>query len=129
MHGIGILEMAHQTLLCKILLTKKGLYLMDKVTRKLIQKYVNGNIDSFHVSRIGRLKKLTLNQVLKQKNPYLFRAKNITLASDLIPARSAHRIANGARCILTPHFEVGPRSMAPLNGRICLHRHGPHCRF
>jgi len=67
---------------------------MDKATRKLIQRYVSDNIDSFHMNRVSRLKKLTLPQVLKQKNPYLFRARNITLASDLISALLDARLSS-----------------------------------
>lgn len=67
---------------------------MDKATHRLIQQYVSDNIDSFHLKRIGRLKKLALSQVLRQKNPYLFRAKNITLASDLITALLDARLSS-----------------------------------
>lgn len=67
---------------------------MDTTTRKRIQQYVSDNIDFFHVNRVNRLKKLTLSQVLKQKNPYLFRAKNITLASDLINALLDARLSS-----------------------------------
>lgn len=67
---------------------------MDKATHRLIQQYVSSNIESFHLKRIGRLKKLALSQVLRQKNPYLFRAKNITLASDLITALLDARLSS-----------------------------------
>lgn len=59
---------------------------MDDKTRKLIEQYVNQNIDSFHLNRIEKLRELTLNNVLSNKNPYLFKAKNINRADDLIPA-------------------------------------------
>lgn len=59
---------------------------MDKKTRKQIEQYVNENIDSFHKNRIERLSELTLKNVLSNKNPYLFRAKNINRADELIPA-------------------------------------------
>lgn len=59
---------------------------MDKKTRKQIEQYVNENIDSFHKNRIERLSELTLRNVLSNKNPYLFRAKNINRADELIPA-------------------------------------------
>lgn len=45
--------------------------------------YVNENIDQFHKRRIEIIKNLTLSQ-LTSKNPYLFRAKNVTKASELI---------------------------------------------
>jgi hypothetical protein len=45
--------------------------------------YVNENIDHFHKHKIEIIAKLKL-QILIRKNPYLFRAKNITKASELI---------------------------------------------
>lgn len=45
--------------------------------------YVNENIGEFHEHRLHSLRNLELNELLG-KNPYLFRAKNITLVSDLI---------------------------------------------
>ncbi len=59
---------------------------MDTATRELIQKYINDNIDSFHTNRVARLKSLRLKDVLEKKNPYLFRAKNINSATDLVNA-------------------------------------------
>lgn len=59
---------------------------MDDKTRDLIRDYVGENIDSFHARRIEGLRKLKLTNVLKNKNPYLFRAKNLNLAADLMTA-------------------------------------------
>lgn len=46
--------------------------------------YVQAHIGSFHEKRLNSLRNLELKQILKRKNPYLFRAKNILIASDLI---------------------------------------------
>ena len=46
-------------------------------------EFVNENIVDFHERRIRSLESLDLNKLLK-KNPYLFRAKNITTANELI---------------------------------------------
>jgi hypothetical protein len=48
-----------------------------------VNVYANENIVSFHQKRIESLESLKLNKLLK-KNPYLFRAKNITTAGDLM---------------------------------------------
>ena len=56
---------------------------MNPLNLDEVRKYVNENIDDFHRRRTQRLSELTLNELLK-KNPYLFKAKNITLASELI---------------------------------------------
>lgn len=45
--------------------------------------YVNQTINNFHLHRIEIISNLSLKQLIN-KNPYLFRAKNITLASELI---------------------------------------------
>lgn len=59
---------------------------MDAKTRRLIKRYVHENIETFHKNRINKIKVLKLDDALKNKNPYLFRAKNLTLAADLITA-------------------------------------------
>lgn len=48
-----------------------------------VNVYVNQNIVDFHQRRIVLLERLKLNNLLK-KNPYLFKAKNITSAADLV---------------------------------------------
>ncbi len=57
---------------------------MKKLDFKKVSKYVNENIVVFHQNRINSIKKLKLKAILKRKNPYLFRAKNILTAQDLI---------------------------------------------
>jgi hypothetical protein len=49
-----------------------------------LKQYVEKNIGDFHKSRLDNLHKLKLNEILSRKNPYLFKAKNILIASDLV---------------------------------------------
>jgi hypothetical protein len=49
-----------------------------------IKDYVEQNIGSFHRSRLNSLGKLRLEDILKRKNPYLYKAKNIFIAGDLV---------------------------------------------
>lgn len=49
-----------------------------------VKNFVNANIAIFHQNKIKSLTSLNFKEILKRKNPYLFRAKNITLASDFI---------------------------------------------
>jgi len=49
-----------------------------------VSEYVKENIGSFHKARLERIKTLKLNTILRRKNPYLFKAKNILLAQDLV---------------------------------------------
>lgn len=57
---------------------------MDKLNIDDVTKYVEANIGTFHQKRIQSLDKLKLTNVLKKKNPYLFKAKHILTASDLV---------------------------------------------
>lgn len=49
-----------------------------------VGEYVEKNIGNFHNGRLESLKKLKLNKILERKNPYLFKAKNILFAHDLV---------------------------------------------
>ncbi len=57
---------------------------MEKLNLKDVIDYVETNIEVFHNNRLISLNKLKLKQILKRKNPYLFKAKNIENANDLI---------------------------------------------
>ena len=54
------------------------------MNRHILCDYVNRQIVSFHNARITRLEQLELEDVLKKKNPYLFRAKHVVTAADLV---------------------------------------------
>lgn len=56
---------------------------MNQLDSASVREFVNENIVDFHRRRIRALEELSLDRLLG-KNPYLFRAKNITLASELI---------------------------------------------
>jgi len=49
-----------------------------------VTAFVEQNIGSFHQRRVSSLQGLELQQILKRKNPYLFKAKNIQTAQDLV---------------------------------------------
>lgn len=51
---------------------------------KNVVSYVVDNIGTFHAKRLKSLEKLKLENILKRKNPYLFKAKNILTAQDLV---------------------------------------------
>lgn len=57
---------------------------MPAVTEKQIVRYVERHIGDFHDKRLNSLKRLKLNGVLKRKNPYLFKAKNMGTAETLV---------------------------------------------
>lgn len=49
-----------------------------------VVNYVENNIGDFHKRRAASLSSLSLKKILKRKNPYLFKAKNISTAHDLV---------------------------------------------
>ena len=57
---------------------------MNAMTDDQITAYVGANIGTFHVKRLEALEKLQLESMLLRKNPYLFKSKNIAVASDLV---------------------------------------------
>ena len=56
---------------------------MNTIDLDSVRQYVNENIVDFHKRRIKSLEELKLKKLLK-KNPYLFKAKNINTASELV---------------------------------------------
>jgi len=57
---------------------------MKKINLKDVSQYVEQNIGTFHQKRIQSLDGLKLSQVLKRKNPYLFKAKFVLTAEQII---------------------------------------------
>ncbi|MCL2728181.1 MAG: cytosolic protein [Bacteroidales bacterium] len=53
--------------------------IIDEITR-----YVEENIASFHTRRIHSLDNLKLKKILERKNPYLFKAKHVLTAEQII---------------------------------------------
>lgn len=57
---------------------------MKKLNLKDVTQYVEVNIGTFHQKRIAGLNDLKLKKVLGKKNPYLYKAKYILTAQDII---------------------------------------------
>lgn len=57
---------------------------MEKIDLKDVARFVNQEIVGFHEQKLKSLQGLSLDDILKKKNPYLFRAKNLIVAGDLI---------------------------------------------
>lgn len=57
---------------------------MNQLNINDVTEYVEKNIGSFHEKRILSLDKLKLSQVLKRKNPYLFKAKAILTSEEVV---------------------------------------------
>ncbi len=57
---------------------------MNQLNLDDIRKYVEDNIYDFHERRLKSLNELKLKKILKRKNPYLFKAKNMMTAEQII---------------------------------------------
>lgn len=57
---------------------------MNGITDEQVTSYVQANIGSFHEKRLEALNRLQLNGLLRRKNPYLFRSKNLVVSADLV---------------------------------------------
>jgi hypothetical protein len=57
---------------------------MKKLNLKDVSQYVEKNIGTFHEKRIHSLDDLKLTKVLKRKNPYLFKAKYVLTADQIV---------------------------------------------
>ena len=57
---------------------------MKPITQQEITDYVEANIQIFHQKRLDSLQKLKMLNVVKRKNPYLFKAKDINTAPEFI---------------------------------------------
>lgn len=64
---------------------------MGRIENNDVIAYIEKNISTFHAKRLQNLEELRLSTILKKKNPYLFKAKNIHTAQDLVkPLLDAH---------------------------------------
>lgn len=57
---------------------------MKQINLKDVANYVEENIGIFHQKRISSLASLKLSKVLKRKNPYLFKAKHVLTAEEIV---------------------------------------------
>lgn len=57
---------------------------MQKLNLNEVKHFVSQNIITFHQNKLKVLQEINLKKLLKKKNPYLFKAKYIVVASDLI---------------------------------------------
>jgi hypothetical protein len=57
---------------------------MNAIDLKDVTKFVDENIGSFHKAKLEKIKDLQLEILLKRKNPYLSKAKNIATSEEFI---------------------------------------------
>jgi hypothetical protein len=57
---------------------------MNALDLDVLALFVNAHIHEFHTRRLRKLENQDLKTLLRRKNPYLFRAKNVLTASQLV---------------------------------------------
>ncbi|WP_205600248.1 MULTISPECIES: PmeII family type II restriction endonuclease [Sphingobacterium] len=57
---------------------------MNQLNIEDVIQYVKANIGDFHAKRLSKIENIKLKDVLKAKNPYMFKAKNVITASEII---------------------------------------------
>lgn len=78
---------------------------MIKLKLKDVSQYVEENIGIFHKKRIQSLDDLKLSKVLKRKNPYLFKAKYVMTADQIIKGIAAAHISSNEEAIFGDWLE------------------------
>ncbi len=78
---------------------------MSDISYSELKEYVELNIDLFHKTRLENIKKLKLRSILKRKNPYLFKAKNITTAADLVKGIVDAHLSSGEETLFGEFLE------------------------
>lgn len=57
---------------------------MAQINRNEITEFIEAHIKEYHATILDLLLDLKLSKILKRKNPYLFKAKNLNMAQDLV---------------------------------------------
>jgi hypothetical protein len=78
---------------------------MEKLNLKDVLQYVEQNIGKFHQKRIQSLDDLKLSKVLKRKNPYLFKAKYVLTAEQIIKSLVDAHISSNEETIFGDWLE------------------------
>ena len=78
---------------------------MKELNPEDVLKYVEENIGTFHQKRIQRLYKLELSNVLRRKNPYLFKAKYVLTAEQIIRGLTDAHISSSEETIFGDWLE------------------------
>ena len=78
---------------------------MNKLNPKDVLNYVEENIGTFHQKRIQNLHKLKLSKVLRRKNPYLFKAKYVSTAGEIVKGLTDAHISSNEETIFGDWLE------------------------
>ena len=88
-----------------------------------VVKYVEENIAAFHIKRIESINKLKLSQVLKRKNPYLFKGIDLEFDKDniryIVTIKSGSNWGNSSQIKkMLSDFKTAKRTLRTSNSQI-----------
>jgi len=72
---------------------------MNPLNLRDVERYIEQNIGTFHQKRIESLDELNLKEVLSKKNPYLFKAKYVLTAEQLVKGITDAHISSNEETI------------------------------
>ena len=78
---------------------------MNKLNPEDVLNYVEENIGTFHQKRIQSLDDLKLSKVLRRKNPYLFKAKYVLTAEQIVRGLTDAHISSSEETIFGDWLE------------------------
>jgi len=78
---------------------------MSLLKRQDIVQYVVKNISNFHEKRIQSISELSLKKVLQRKNPYLFKAKNVLTAAEIVKSIADAHVSSNEETIFGDFLE------------------------
>jgi hypothetical protein len=78
---------------------------MNRIDLDDVRGFVEENIQDFHNSRLASLEKTDLKGLVRKKNPYLFKAKNIETAQELIESLLAAKLSSSEEEIIGSFLE------------------------
>lgn len=88
---------------------------MNTLDQKDVYQFVEQNIGTFHRKRIESLDRLSLPKVLKRKNPYLFKAKYVLTAEQIVRGLVDAHISSNEETIFGDWLE---RLALFINGKV-----------
>jgi len=91
----------------------------DSYDEQLIIRTISESLDQFYTSLIGKINELKLDEILKRKNPYLFYAKSMKSASEIIDGILSATVSSSEETIFgTVFFE--PLAISASGGQKSL---------
>ena len=91
----------------------------DNYDEEAIVQAIASALDEFYTALIGKIDKLNINSVIKRKNPYLFRAKAMNGAAQIVDAILAAFVSSSEETIFGNVF-FEPIATAASNGQKAL---------